>query len=630
MSQRPELEQVIAECLDNLGKEADTLLEPRATLKRAVSAEQAANTAALLDAFVSDELLIEGTLGEGGMGVVHFATQASLGRKVAVKQLSAAHRTPENQLKLLREAWIAGSLEHPNILPVYDIRFDETRNPQIVLKRIDGVCWADVIDDAWAVKERFGVDNLLEHNLEVLMQVCRAVHFAHSRGVVHRDLKPDNVMIGANGEVYLCDWGIAVALKEVDRFPTVVDDRAVAGTPGYMAPELLMGERPTPRTDVYLLGAMLYEVLAGRPPHVGDTPEDVVRSVLESKPPPPEGAPRELYQIALEAMTAEQERRFESAHALRMALADYLQHRSSSRMVGEAERRLEALLAVVDSRDEPAHTRRAEAYELYGGCRFGFREALAAWPDSMVAQRGIEHAVEAMVELELEGNDPEAAAELLAELPDPPERLTRRVEQARRAIAVEREQMAALVELGKDRDAARGMASRRVLVAVLGLAWTIAPAATAWLVDPATGRYPSMLVAPVVVLGLLGVLFVWRKREMTATAINRGVVATIVVGLIGQLGVAALGPAMGIDEVQARIFMLLLWAIVVAVGGAMIDKGLWWGALGFFGAFVYSALASKTVAHVLYVMAVAYLIITINALIIWDPARQARAEKTEP
>ena len=151
---------------------------------------------------------IEGTLGEGGMGVVRLATQRSVGRKVALKTLRDGIDSKTAAAKLLYEGWTTGALEHPNVVPVYDVGTSKNGTPFIVLKRIEGEHWGQIMTNAAAVEERFGVTNLVEWNLRTLMQVCNAVHFAHRRGIVHRDLKPENVMIGQFGEVYVVDLSL--------------------------------------------------------------------------------------------------------------------------------------------------------------------------------------------------------------------------------------------------------------------------------------------------------------------------------------------------------------------------------------------------------------------------------------
>ncbi|MFN7700504.1 MAG: serine/threonine-protein kinase, partial [Deltaproteobacteria bacterium] len=180
-----------------------------------------------------------GVLGVGGMGVVKLGQQRSLERAVALKSLKDGLESPSARLKLLREAWITGKLEHPNIVPVHDLGVDERGEPRIVLKRIEGASWSSLLTDRDEVRRRFDSEDLLEWNLRVLLEVARALHFAHARGIVHRDLKPENVMIGSFGEVYLVDWGLAVALEDdgTSRLPLARDATELAGTPSYMAPE---------------------------------------------------------------------------------------------------------------------------------------------------------------------------------------------------------------------------------------------------------------------------------------------------------------------------------------------------------------------------------------------------------
>ncbi len=621
------LEKTVAKCLETLGKDAPTLLLRRETLGRSSGvhtvADQVDRAVALLQAAGPDAFKIEGTLGEGGMGIVHVATQASLGRRVALKKLRPALRTNETTLKLLREAWVIGSLEHPNILPIHDVRLDEEGAPEMVLKRIEGVAWCDVISDPGIVKKRFGAGDLLEHNIDVLQQVCRAVHFAHSRGIVHRDLKPSNVMIGMHGEVYLLDWGIAVSLRDDPdgRMPLATGSSEVVGTPGYMAPELLQCGEVTERTDVYLLGAILYEILTGEPPHKGETPRDVVVSVIVSSPSTPNGAPAELAAIVQRAMQPDPRDRFASAEELRLALDGYRKHKNAVRLAEEANRRLDALVAL--SRDPGTVSRRAQAYGIYGGCCFGFREALAIWPDYALARQGIVRAVEAMVELELAWGEPTAASELLAELTDPPEELALRVDEAVMASLRERERIASLVKLGEDRDAKRGARARRILVGALGLSWTIAPTATALTVDPQKSDYPPMLLAPIVTLAMLIGLTLWRREELQKTAINRGVVATIAVGLIAQTALAASSPLMGVNEVQSRTYILLVWAVAIGSAAFTIDRRLFWGAAAALAGFIISAAYATSVAHLLYAMSAMYFLVSLNALAIWRPRAPA-------
>jgi len=224
----------------------------------ATSARIAMTTAASQSALVLRE-----KLGEGGMAVVYVAVQTALGREVAVK--TARDGDLDAARALVDEARITGALEHPNIVPVHDVGRDDQGRPLIVLKRIEGTPWSETIATA-----------KLEWNLEQLVHVCRAVAFAHSRGILHRDLKPANVMVGEFGETYVLDWGIAL--------PVDSHNDEVAGTLAYMAPEMLAAEVLTVRADVYLLGATLYEIVAGEPPHVAPSITASMLSIARSQP----------------------------------------------------------------------------------------------------------------------------------------------------------------------------------------------------------------------------------------------------------------------------------------------------------------------------------------------------------
>ncbi|MCA9573515.1 MAG: serine/threonine protein kinase, partial [Myxococcales bacterium] len=185
--------------------------------------------------------------------------------------------------QLLREARVTGALEHPNIVPVHALLTSEEGAPLMVMKRVEGVAWGD------RLRATDGGLEDLEQNLRILLQVCHAVHFAHTRGVLHRDLKPHNVMLGEFGEVYVVDWGTAVALRDdvpIEGLPKARNVSGVVGTLQYMAPEMVggSGAELDERSDVYLLGAMLHEVLTGDPPHLGDKVEQLLVRAWQSRP----------------------------------------------------------------------------------------------------------------------------------------------------------------------------------------------------------------------------------------------------------------------------------------------------------------------------------------------------------
>ncbi|MCX5741363.1 MAG: serine/threonine-protein kinase, partial [Proteobacteria bacterium] len=382
------------------------------------------------------KLALGDIIGQGGMGVIRAAEQVALGRTVAVKTLKPDRRDPSAALDLLREAWVTGSLEHPNIVPVHFLELDEHGMPVIVLKRIAGSEWSSLYNDPGAVATRFGKHDLLAWNLDILLDVLNALRFAHSRGIVHRDLKPSNVMIGDFGEVYLLDWGIAVSLTDdgSGRIALATDATSPAGTPCYMAPEMLGNAGPiTAQTDVYLAGAVLFELISGKPPHEGDSAAEVIASIMTSQPRLPDGVPGELAAICARAMERDPTRRFPSVGALRKAIQTYLEHRGSSTIAARAQTRLDELVGLLALVAPGAHADgnvNDAAYRLFGACRFGFHEALSVWPENPDARAGLVRATCVVAEYELASANPEAAIALLRDVADAPPSLVARARTA--------------------------------------------------------------------------------------------------------------------------------------------------------------------------------------------------------
>ncbi len=257
-------------------------------------------------------------IGEGGMGRVLLGTQLTLGRRVAVKSLKLDKATPEAALAMLREAWVTGALQHPNVVPVYELDVDAEGRPIIVLRRIEGHSWRATMRDPELLRRYSERSDVLESHLKVLIEISQAVEYAHEQNIVHRDLKPENVMLGRFGEVYVLDWGIAVSVGPEDGGRMPRSGESPVGTPAYMAPELLGGRSAEvgTATDVYLLGACLYEVLTGEPPHRADTPLQTLGSVMRSQPEFPEGTPEALAQVCRRAMAARPEDRYPGVGAL--------------------------------------------------------------------------------------------------------------------------------------------------------------------------------------------------------------------------------------------------------------------------------------------------------------------------
>ena len=220
-----------------------------------------------------------GELGRGAMGTVFLAEDPHIGRCVAIKVMRP--QADEGSERFLQEARTVGSLSHPNIVLLHDFGF-EGELPYLVMERVDGT-----VLDRWLAGPRREAERL-----RVLAGLCRAVVYAHGRGVLHRDLKPSNVIVRDDGEAKLLDFGIARA-QDTRMTATGI----VLGTPEYLAPELLAGTAFAPRSDVYALGLVAYEIFGGRNPFRAETLAACLRRVLEVEPeplPPAGGASREL------------------------------------------------------------------------------------------------------------------------------------------------------------------------------------------------------------------------------------------------------------------------------------------------------------------------------------------------
>ena len=206
-------------------------------------------------------------IGRGGMGEVVLAHDRRIGRDVAVKRLSSVAPTQDELARFLREARIQARLDHPAIVPVYELGRDAAGRPYFTMKRLAGTTLAEHLARGAAPRQRL---------LRAFAEVCRAVDFAHAHGVVHRDLKPSNIVLGEYGEVYVLDWGVArvvedapagVVTADIDTLEGAAPAGQVLGTPGYMPPEQLRQPEVGRPADVYALGTILFELLAGEPLH---------------------------------------------------------------------------------------------------------------------------------------------------------------------------------------------------------------------------------------------------------------------------------------------------------------------------------------------------------------------------
>lgn len=379
-------------------------------------------------------------VGQGGLGRVWLARDNDLVRDVALKEVQPGKDSNEAVRRLIKEAQITGQLQHPNIVPVYEV--NRGTRPFYTMKLVRGETLLKAIQQHHA-RRRSGQEDLLSgpRLMNVFLNVCDALAYAHSRGVIHRDLKPENIVLGDYGEAIVLDWGLARQLNyqgEEPRRVVVTGDAEtdatqagrLIGTVKYMAPEQALGRvgLMDERTDIYGLGAILFEILTGEPPHPAmmlskgksslnnDATDPVVtgqispacqndgvpsthhseentqrpdslaarlRHIATGKTPQVReldpGIHEELDAICSKAMAKSRDERYQTAKDLKVALLEFQVHKESIDLAATAA-------------EDFDHAKRTRQYADYNRAIFGFEEALRQWPANTRAARGIKEA----------------------------------------------------------------------------------------------------------------------------------------------------------------------------------------------------------------------------------------------
>ncbi|CAN5399717.1 hypothetical protein BH09SUM1_BH09SUM1_26170 [soil metagenome] len=427
-------------------------------------------------------------VGIGGLGEVWEGIHPSLARTIAMKRIREDLYVPVNndtaRMRRLekffrQEAYMTATLEHPNIVPVYDLGRDPKGNPILAMKLIRGKGWDLLLMNTFTMP----MADFLDKHLPILIDVGQAVAFAHSKGIVHRDLKPSQVMVGEFGEVLLADWGLALIvddelfrqanphLHSMDIVPTHETATNPAGTPVYMAPEQMENDAQNVGnwTDVFLLGGMLYYILTGAPPHRGATMQEIQERarICDIIPPQQRSSnpeiPQELADLCMHALQRNPSERIGSAREFVQQLQLYL--------TGAGKRRESRML----TRKVGEQLFRAQGrYGELAECESLLTRALGLWPENPAAdplrqkvlfsfaQSASDNGdlVLARVQAERLREGPERA-ELLAEI-NAMEKLgtlaeteTRDMETARRTAVRERDN--AVAEMHRMQDAYHGM-----------------------------------------------------------------------------------------------------------------------------------------------------------------------------
>ncbi len=565
--------------------------------------------------FVGDEtgaqLSLGGTIGEGAMGVVRSAWQVPLAREVAVKSVRFHDTRPTAVRELVREARVAGTLEHPNIVPIHALGTDSAGQPLLVMKRIDGVEWTTYVLEPDHPNRPDPERDVLDYHLDVLLDVCSAVAFAHSRGIVHRDIKPDNVMIGAFGQVYVLDWGLAVATDPAleERMPLASKVNTLSGTPQYMAPEMAEGDgsKIGPRTDVYLLGATLHECITGKRRHDPGHLHDILFQAFKSSPYDyGDDVPRELAEICNRACHPDPEQRFESAEAFRSALVHFRRHRGSLAVAAMASKRLVRL------REACAMGADAQVVgQLFAEIRFGFERAITDWPENQAAREQHREAMVLMAGWHLKQGNHGAATQLLRDVSDPPEDLLGMLD-------AESHRIRRLEKMDHELDPNVGRGARAFMAVILGGLFTAVPLVLGQLVRDGSLVFDTMAyllltlgccVACVVVQLAMG-------HTLAKTAINRRIVQTFQILAVGMLVLPIGTWRMGISAIETLTLLILLLTLVFAVMTVAIDERLVVIVLINLAAYI---LASEAQAWVFEILAASVASTALVCAWVWRP-----------
>ncbi|NGP05649.1 Stk1 family PASTA domain-containing Ser/Thr kinase [Rhodococcus sp. 14C212] len=290
-------------------------------------------------------------LGFGGMSEVHLARDLRLDRDVAIKVLRAdLARDPTFYLRFRREAQNAAALNHPAIVAVYDTGEAETEAgplPYIVMEYVEGDTLRDIVRSQGPM--------IPKRAMEVVADVCAALDFSHRNMIVHRDVKPANVMITRSGAVKVMDFGIARAIS--DAASPMTQTAAVIGTAQYLSPEQARGEQVDARSDVYSVGCVLFEILTGKPPFQGDSPVAVAYQHVREDPPLPSSVnsavPPELNSVILKAMAKNPANRYQSAAEMRSDLIRVLSGQKPSAPMVMTDEDRTTILGAVDGAGAP-------------------------------------------------------------------------------------------------------------------------------------------------------------------------------------------------------------------------------------------------------------------------------------
>lgn len=364
-------------------------------------------------------------LGEGGMGLVYFATQNAVKRPVALKMIRKEKRTDNLSKQFFFEAEITAQLEHPNITPIYELGKTEDGVYFYSMKYIQGTPWEKKIRT-----------NALDENLEIFDKLCDAIAFAHSKDIIHMDIKPDNVVLGEYGEVYAVDWGVASDLKRPDPV-------RVAGTFQWISPEVAKGDKSLigKGSDIYLLGGILYLVVTGHHPRLPkDETAKLGRSALvaaaQNNIIQPTDCSDPMLKVALKALATHPADRYAKVEEMQEAIQEIQKERARIKSSLELTERSKALAIQANSSSD---------YDQYYRSLYGYRDAIEFWSNNSAANAGLKKVRFDFGRCAFEQGDYDLALQILDTSEPAENQLRGQVEEAKRELKLRKARMRRLV-----------------------------------------------------------------------------------------------------------------------------------------------------------------------------------------
>jgi len=486
------------------------------------------------------DFIVDQEIGRGGTGVVELAHQTVLKRTVALKRLSMPH-DEQGFRALVREAQITSRLQHPGIVPIHAIVEDQDLGPIVVMKRLDGITWTEKL------RASASSTDLREH-IRIAIGVCFALEYAHSKGVLHLDVKPDNIVVGKFGEVWLVDWGIAFD-QNLDAPRT-----HALGTPAYMAPEMVDPTQfpITERSDVYLVAACLFEALFEEPPHQGPDTESSMIAAFESVDFPEDsvGPQTEIINLVRAALAPDPSDRPPNIASLRNRLESVLEHEDSERLVTEILRALHGSTSSPDLR----------TLETQLGA------ALSLWPQSPRGLAALSTLkCRQLVEC-LDAGDLHTAERVAFTLPNVPADLEARLATLRRVREAEVAALALARQNAEQSSMNRHLRMRRQATGLAVALYVFLPPFSYWLNPGATPAPPPTLLVYAILPTLVWVTLITVKRhQFFANFANRAATLSVTGALFAGLVNRSVSLYLDADPVEIlQREMLLIIGIFAA------------------------------------------------------------------